>query len=319
MIYDSLGEMALGTRLRMLSDKVTKDATKLYALYGVDLKPNWFPVFYVLTQERTEKSIMAIADQIGHSHPSVVKIVRDMEKAELIAKTKDTSDKRKQLICLTKKGQQITKDIQNQYLDVNSAIIELFQQSTHNIWQGIIELEYLLNEKTLFDRVLEQKKLRESVSIRIIPYTDNYQADFKLLNEAWIRQYFKLEDSDYKALDFPEDYILNKGGAILVALDNKQVVGVCALQKLENHPYPYELAKMAVSPAAHGRGIGYLFGKAILKKAKELGANHVYLESNTILRPAINLYQKLGFKKVSGITTPYERCNIQMVVDLKSY
>jgi len=316
MIYDSLGEMALGTRLRMLSEKVTKDATKLYALYGVDLKPNWFPVFFVLTQERTEKSITAIAVQIGHSHPSVVKIVRDMEKAKLIAKTKDKSDKRKQLVCLTKKGKQIAKDIQKQYLDVNSAIMNLFQQSTHNIWQGIIELEYLLNEKTLFDRVWEQKKLREFASIRIIPYTDNYQADFKLLNEAWIRQYFKMEDSDYKALDYPEDYILNKGGAILVALDNKQVVGVCALQKLENHPYHYELAKMAVSPAAQGRRIGYLLGRAILKKAKELGANHVYLESNTVLTPAINLYQKLGFKKVSGLPTPYERCNIQMVVDL---
>lgn len=316
MIYDSLGAMALGTRLRMLSETVTKDATKLYALYGVALKPNWFPVFYVLTQEETEKSITAIAEQIGHSHPSVIAIVREMEKAKLIVKTKDKTDKRKQLVRLTKTGEKIAMDIQKQYTDVTSAIALLFKESTHDIWQGILELEYLLKEKTLFDRVVEQKKQRESASIKIVPYTKNYRADFKALNEAWIRHYFKMEDSDYKALDFPEEYILDKGGEILVALHNNEVVGVCALQNLEDHPYPYELAKMAVSPRAHGKGIGYLLGKAMLNKAKDLGANQVYLESNTVLKPAINLYRKLGFKKVTGLPTPYERCNIQMVVDV---
>lgn len=46
--------------------------------------------------------------------------------------------------------------------------------------------------------------------------------------------------------------------------------------------------------------------------AKELGASKIYLESNTILKPAIQLYQKLGFQKIVGRTTPYKRCNIQM-------
>ncbi|RZL43422.1 MAG: MarR family transcriptional regulator, partial [Pedobacter sp.] len=38
----------------------------------------------------------------------------------------------------------------------------------------------------------------------------------------------------------------------------------------------------------------------------------IYLESNTILKPAINLYHKLGFEKIAGKPTPYTRCNIQM-------
>jgi GNAT superfamily N-acetyltransferase len=121
-----------------------------------------------------------------------------------------------------------------------------------------------------------------------------------------------MEEADYKALDNPEDYILNKGGKILVALYKNEPVGVCALIKTKNPEYDFEMAKMAVSPKAQGKNIGWLLGKAIVDAAKELGAKKIYLESNTILKPAINLYYKLGFEKVFGLSTPYKRCNIQM-------
>ena len=70
---------------------------------------------------------------------------------------------------------------------------------------------------------------------------------------------------------------------------------------------------MAVSPLAQGLGIGYQLGAAALAKARALGAGRVYLESNTKLGPALNLYYKLGFHKtVADTPSPYERCNIQM-------
>ncbi len=36
--------------------------------------------------------------------------------------------------------------------------------------------------------------------------------------------------------------------------------------------------------------------------------------SNAKLKPAINLYKKLGFKRIVGERSPYERCNIQMLL-----
>ncbi len=125
-----------------------------------------------------------------------------------------------------------------------------------------------------------------------------------------------MEESDYKALDHPKEYILNKGGAILVALYDDEPVGVCALIKMKDPDYDFELAKMAVSPKAQGKNIGWLLAQAIIEKARSMGGKKLYLESNTILTPAINLYYKLGFKKISGRATPYERCNIQMELDL---
>ena len=150
------------------------------------------------------------------------------------------------------------------------------------------------------------------MEVTITDYTPGYKTAFKALNEEWISSYFTMEESDYKALDHPEEYILNKSGQIIVALFDEKPVGVCALIKMDDPEYDFELAKMAVSPTMQGKHIGFLLGRAIIEKAKAAGAKNVYLESNTILKPAIKLYEKLGFKKIAGRATPYARCNIQM-------
>jgi GNAT superfamily N-acetyltransferase len=153
--------------------------------------------------------------------------------------------------------------------------------------------------------------------VQIVDYQPQYQEVFKTLNEEWIAAYFKMEEADYKALDHPDEYILDKGGHILVALYNGEPVGVCALIKMDDPAYDFELAKMAVSPKVQGKGVGWLLGQAIIDQAISLEASKIYLESNTLLRPAINLYHKLGFQKVEGPVSPYERCNIQMELRIK--
>ena len=42
--FDRTGKMAIGSRLRMLTDRITNDAAEIYRLYGVDIRPKWFPV-----------------------------------------------------------------------------------------------------------------------------------------------------------------------------------------------------------------------------------------------------------------------------------
>ncbi|MEY4459836.1 MAG: hypothetical protein RIT38_1066 [Bacteroidota bacterium] len=153
-------------------------------------------------------------------------------------------------------------------------------------------------------------------TIEIVNYKSSYKEVFRDLNVEWISTYFKMEASDYKALDNADRYILQNGGYILVALLNKEPVGVCALIKMEDPKYDFELAKMAVAPKAQGKKIGWLIGEAIKDKARSIGAKTLYLESNTMLIPAINLYRKLGFMEVFGRDTPYERCNIQMALAL---
>ena len=315
-LFEKTGKMALGSRLRLLTSKVTEDAAQIYELYNIEFSPKWFPVFFDLSEEG-EKTITEIATEIGHSQPSVSKIIQEMTVAGLIQENRESSDKRRNVVALTTKGIVLAAKIKVQCVDVDAAVESVILESRYNLWEAIEEWEFLLEQKSLLRRVQEQKKLRESKDVQIVAYEDKYQAAFRSLNMEWISTYFQMEEADYKALDNPKEYILEKGGKIFVALYENEPVGVCALIKMNDPDYDFELAKMAVSPKIQGKSIGWLLGQTVIDAAKELGASKVYLESNTVLKPAINLYHKLGFKKVVGRVTPYERCNIQMEVQLK--
>lgn len=313
--FNTAGKMAIGSRLRLLTEKVTADAREIYLLYGVDFNPKWFPVFYSLSQ--SDMSITELARNISHSHVSVSKIVAEMIRAGVAVERKNPGDGRKNFVGLSKMGIQMSEKMQDQYGDVEKAIEQMVASAKHNLWTAIEEWEFLLNEKSLFRRVLEAKKSRETEKVRIVAYSRAYAKAFRALNEEWISTHFEMEDADHKSLKHPKRNIIDKGGAILVALYDGEPVGVCALIRMNDPSYDFELAKMAVSPRARGKNIGYLLGKAMLKKARSLGGRRIYLESNTILVPAINLYHKLGFEKVSGRPSPYKRCNIQMGLTIK--
>jgi DNA-binding MarR family transcriptional regulator/GNAT superfamily N-acetyltransferase len=307
--YAVTGKMALGSRLRRLSEQMTEQAAGIYELYQVDLQPKWFPVFYSLSSSE-EKSITDIAREIGQTHPSVSQIVREMAAKGYIIEKKGEQDGRKNFVALSPLGQQVREKMQPQVEDITSAIEKAMKETNHDIWKAIAEWELLLEQKNLLRRVQEEKKLRESEAVEIVDYTPEYQQAFRQLNEEWITKHFRMEESDYKALDHPQEYILDHGGHIYIGLYKGEPVATCALILMEDGGF--ELAKMAVSPRAQGLGIGYLIGKACIEKARRLGAHRVYLESNTALKPAINLYHKLGFRKAAGPPSPYERCNIQM-------
>ncbi|MBN9283733.1 MULTISPECIES: helix-turn-helix domain-containing GNAT family N-acetyltransferase [unclassified Flavobacterium] len=311
-LFNRTGKMALGSRLRLLTAKVTEDAAKIYEMYDVDFSPKWFPVLFILSEDG-ERTITEIAEQIGHSQPSVTKIIKEMAKAGLVMDNLKSEDKRRNLAGLTEKGKEVAYKIINvQSADIDAAIDGVIAEATHNLWEALAEWEFLLEQKSIFKRVQEQKKLRESQKVQVVEYAPQYQSAFRALNEEWISSYFEMEEADYKALDNPEEYILNKGGKIVVALYDGEPLGVCALIKMEDPDYDFEMAKMAVSPKAQGKNIGWLLGQAIIKEAEKLGASKIFLESNTILKPAINLYYKMGFQKISGRPTPYKRANIQM-------
>lgn len=152
------------------------------------------------------------------------------------------------------------------------------------------------------------------MNISIQDFRPFHQQVFKDLNYEWISKYFEVEESDVKMLEDPKANIIDNGGAILIAYLDGEPVGTCALIKMENEIY--ELAKMAVSPKAQGNQIGYKLGLATLKKAKSLGAKALFLETNSVLKPAIALYKKLGFKEACGHASPYSRCNVQMELKL---
>lgn len=311
--YYQAGKLALGSRLRRLSESLMEDAAKIYALYEVPLDPKWFPVFYVLSHQE-EVSITEIAQMIGHSHPSVSQIVKEMKKKGLVLTDKSAEDARVSVVRLSAVGKQVIPKLEKQYLDVTQAVENLLSETQYDLWKTIEAVEFLLNDKSFFDRVRAVRKGRESQHVEIIDYSPEFQDDFKRLNYEWIEKYFTLEEADRQSLNHPDQKILQPGGHIYLAWHDHEIVGTCALIKMNDETY--ELAKMAVAERARRKGIGWLLGQAAIAKARQLGAKTIFLESNTVLEPAIKLYQKLGFRRIVGQPSPYERCNIQMELKL---
>lgn len=152
--------------------------------------------------------------------------------------------------------------------------------------------------------------------VEIVAYEPRYKQDFVRLNKEWIEAYFKLEESDLKTFENIDSYIIAQGGQVFLAREeNGEIVGCCALI-----PHPerncYELAKMAVSPKAQGRGVGRLLGEALLDYARRHGVKRIFLEGNTRLVASIALYRRLGFREIPMTEVAYERCDIKMELEL---
>ena len=302
--FNELGHIALGTALRQLAAQVSKDAENTYAKFGFAIEPKWFPVFYVLASKGAD-SVVNIAKEINHSHVSVSKIVKEMKARDLIESYKSSDDSRVTLVALNDKAKAMVPKMEKQCDAIDAAMRELKEETGIDLWEAVSVVERYLRYRPISARVDG-----DSPDIKVVDYAPKYREAFKSLNVEWISKYWELEEPDFKALDDPEGYILNQSGVILIALDKGEPIGCCALIKQADDMF--ELAKMAVSPKAQGKGVGLLLGKSIVERAKLMGVKRLYLESNSVLKPSIRLYEKIGFKHIKGAPSPYARCDVQM-------
>lgn len=146
--------------------------------------------------------------------------------------------------------------------------------------------------------------------LEIVGFSDELAHHFRDLNKAWLEKYFVVESIDKEMLSNPRHFFIDKGGYIFFAKIKDEVVGTFALIKESDSVY--ELSKMAVSEFHQGKRIGNQMLEFCLNKAKELGAEKLILFSNTILGPAIHLYEKYGFVSVPMGSSEYKRSNIKM-------
>jgi ribosomal protein S18 acetylase RimI-like enzyme len=153
--------------------------------------------------------------------------------------------------------------------------------------------------------------------VRIVPYRDEYAADFDRLNREWLEGYGLLEPLDETYLRAPRQLIVEPGGQIFFAVTDIEVLGTCAA--LWHEPGVLELAKLAVAPAARGRGLGRILAQTVIDFAREAGARRVILVSSTKLVQALRLYESLGFQHRPLPPNPdYVTADVYMELELPS-
>lgn len=154
-----------------------------------------------------------------------------------------------------------------------------------------------------------------SPPLRVLEFSDALAPAFHDINARWIEAMFVMEPTDREVLENPRDRIVAPGGDILfVEAEGLGVVGTCALQK--TGPGQFELTKMGVLEEARGRKAGEFLLAAAVERARRLGAEMLYLLTNSKCGPAIHLYEKAGFVHDADIMRDfgarYERCEVAM-------
>lgn len=151
----------------------------------------------------------------------------------------------------------------------------------------------------------------QGVAVR--EFQEGDEEAFRRLNVEWITRFFRMEPKDEETFADPQGRILAQGGRILLAVDGERAVGCCALVAMGEGEF--EVAKMAVTPAYQGRGVGRLVLERSVGLARELGARRLYLETNHTLAPAIGLYRAVGFVDVPADRlqpSPYARADVHL-------
>ncbi len=147
--------------------------------------------------------------------------------------------------------------------------------------------------------------------ISVIPFEEKYAADFKRLNKEWLQQYFSVETYDEYQLSYPGQEIIEKGGYIFLVKEDESIIGTAALMK--NNDRSFEITKMSVTKTSQGKGVSKLLMDACIKMAKEKNCDRLFLYSNTLLAPAIQLYRRYGFIEIPlEANSHYSRTNIMM-------
>ncbi|WP_440133527.1 GNAT family N-acetyltransferase [Chitinophaga sancti] len=147
-------------------------------------------------------------------------------------------------------------------------------------------------------------------SIRLIGCEPDLLPHFERLNRHWIEKYFAFEPADAESLQQADKSIIAKGGTIIFAATENEIIGTVALKPID--ATTTEMTKLAVDEKFQGHRIGWKLVAEILRLAREQGYTKVVLYSNTILVPALNMYEKFGFREIPVEPGRYIRSNIKM-------
>lgn len=317
-IISQLGELALASRLKRISESLMRDVSRIYSELDYHFEARWFSLSYLLLK-RKEIAVTVAAEELGLTHPAINQIANQMTKAGLLTSKKDKIDERKRILYLTPKGKRTLKQLSPLWETIKTCNAELIQEVSKNLIGNLDKLENALAQKNMYTRLIESLNQESYKSITIHPYHKKYAAHFTKLNKAWLKKYFKVEDYDKLILDNPESQIIKKGGAIFFAEYDGKIVGCSAL--LKHRDSIYEIAKVAVSENYQNKHIGRKLVIAAVDEAIKQKAKEICMLTNPELTASIKMFTNLGFvqSNKNRYEKMYQRKTIYMKLNKGNY
>ena len=162
--------------------------------------------------------------------------------------------------------------------------------------------------------------MHSAVIFREVKKEDN------VLLARMIRQVFKEHDAPQSGTVFSDPTtddlfgLFHKSRSVLwVAELDGLALGCCGIyptEGLENSCA--ELVKYYLTESERGKGTGRQLMELCIASARKLGYKKLYIESMPHFSKAVRIYEKLGFRKLSGPlgNSGHTSCNIWMLLEL---
>ncbi len=314
---EQFGVLTLGSRLKRLSDYLFAEVQNIYFQCDVPISSTYFPILKLL-QQTESLSVMEIAESLHLSHPAVSKQTAKMLKDQLLEKNIDEDDQRRSLLSLSPKGLDAMAKAGPVQEEMKVVIEQLTKFSGDNF---MTSLEVL--EKQVFSEGLANKVLDRLAPYKIVKLNSQHEKGFHDLNLSWLTRYFpnQISDHDLMLLENPQKYVIQKGGAVWVAVHeaNQQdtVLGTIALMNQDDKKTG-GILKLSVVEHCQGKGIAQALLSHVFESALSAGMTKLTLETASCLTAARHLYDKNGFIEMpSPKPSLYERADVYMEKSLE--
>jgi DNA-binding MarR family transcriptional regulator len=153
-LYQSLGYLVLGSRLRRLSESFLSEINRAYQNEGIDFDASWFPVFYLLSKNDS-LSIKELSEQTEVSHPAASQLIANLKNKNLVTSATCADDGRRQLVQLTFEGRELLAKILPVWEAILLTMGDLMEQEPgcRELLPAISALENAFKQTTLADRI----------------------------------------------------------------------------------------------------------------------------------------------------------------------
>jgi DNA-binding MarR family transcriptional regulator len=153
-LYQSLGYLVLGSRLRRLSESFLAEINRAYQNEGIDFDASWFPVFYLLSKNES-LSIKELSEQTEVSHPAASQLITNLKNKKLVTSATCADDGRRQLVQLTDSGRELLAQILPIWDAILLAMDEVVvdEPASREVLPSITALENAFKSATLADRI----------------------------------------------------------------------------------------------------------------------------------------------------------------------
>jgi DNA-binding MarR family transcriptional regulator/predicted GNAT family N-acyltransferase len=308
----SLGKLALGSRLKALSDHFYGAADEVYRTLGAPIESRWLPVLRYLW-DSGPSTVTDVANAIGQTHSAVSQLTDKLVRGGLVRRRRDLADGRRTVLVLTDKAQGALAALGPIWCAVRRGVSASLDEHAVRLLDAIAACERALQDRPVVASILAEHAAIKATPLEIVPYTPALREHFYRLNAQWLERHFRIEDIDRAVLSDPERHILQPGGAIFFARLGEEVIGTCAL--LQESPGVFELTKMGVDETFRGLGAGRRLLDACIAEFHRRNGSTLFLESNSHLATAVRMYEKAGFVMQPSVRpgSHYERADVYMI------